>query len=251
MKCIILAAGYATRLYPLTENMPKSLLQIGDRTMIDHILGAINKVKEIDKVYLVTNSRFASQFEDWAKTAQTDKEIIVYDDGTSDNATRLGAIGDLQLVIDKAGIDDDTLVLAGDNLFTFSLNDMVAYFNEKKANVITVRVIEELEEQRRMGIVLTDSDMKVLDFEEKPQNPKSNLASPALYLYQKKDIPLIKKYLTDGNNPDAPGHLVSYMANNSTVYAFKFDGIWFDIGTHKSLEEVNEGIKNGDISFEN
>ena len=247
MKCILLAAGYATRLLPLTANKPKALLEVGPRKMIDYIAGAIDKVDEVDQIVIVTNARFAAQFEEWAKTAQIQKPIVIVNDHTDSNDNRLGGIGDLQYAIEQAGVDDDIFVLAADNLFEFDLNEMVALFKARGEDVITVRKILDETLLKRMGIVSVDAEMHVLDFEEKPANPKSNLTSPALYIYRREDLPLIKRYLEEGNNPDAPGNLVPYMVAHSKVSAYEFKGIWYDIGTHESLNEVAEKISKGEI----
>ena len=247
MKCILLAAGYATRLLPLTANKPKALLDVGPHKMIDYIVRAIDKVNLIDKIYIVTNARFAEQFRQWAPSAPTKKPIVILDDHTDSNENRLGAIGDLQYTIEQEHVEDDVFVLAADNLFEFDLNEMVNLFLERNENIITVRRILDETLLKRMGIVSVDENMRVTEFAEKPEHPKSNLSSPALYIYRKADLPLVQKYLEEGNNPDAPGNLVPYMVEHSVVSAYEFKGIWYDIGTHESLSEVSEKISSGEI----
>lgn len=238
MKCIILAAGYATRLYPLTKNTPKPLLKVAGKTILERLLEKISVIDKIDHVYVVTNARFAQAFEDWVGSYKYSKPITVINDGTTSNENRLGAIGDLQYVLEQTKLEDDLMVLAGDNLFDFDLRDFEESFQEKNADVITAYEISDIELQRRVGIVELDSSARVLSFEEKPQEPKSHWGVPALYIYKQQTLPLIKQYLDEGNNPDAPGHFVPWLIKHKPVYAFRFKGQWHDIGTLKSYEEA-------------
>lgn len=238
MKAIILAAGYATRLYPLTKNKPKSLLTVAGKSILEHILVKIVKVKAVDHVYLVTNSRFFGQFQDWANTHPYPLAISILDDGTTDNSNRLGAIADLQFTIDRQKIDDDLLVLAGDNLFDFELSDFVAFFDLKHADIITTHELTDLTQLQRTGVITVDSDFRVTSFEEKPKEPKSNLAVPPFYIYRRDTLPLIREYLAEGHNPDAPGNFIPWLIGKKPVYAYKFEGRRYDIGTIESYREV-------------
>ena len=175
MKCILLCAGYATRLFPLTENFPKALLEVGGRPLIDYILDEVNSLEEVDQIYLVTNKKYTPHFEEWAKNKNNVKPITVFNDNTTTNENRLGAIGDIEFVIEKAKIDDDLLIIAGDNLFTFKLRDFVDFQKTKGTSAICVRE-EDNETLKRLGVVETDSDMKVVGFEEKPAEPKGKFA---------------------------------------------------------------------------
>ena len=243
MKCILLVAGYATRLYPLTENMPKSLLKVADKTILEHILEKVKGIENIDEIILVSNDRFYEQFEKWIRNYSFNKKLTVLNDGTTTNDNRLGAIADLQFAIDKLSIADDLLVLAGDNLFDFNLQDFVRYFETVQADCITVNEIQEVDILRRTGVVEVDERGIAIGFEEKPQEPKSNLAVPPFYIYQKETLSLIKKYLEEGNNPDAPGNFIPWLLKRKKVYTFKFEGMRYDIGTHESYREVNELFK--------
>ncbi len=243
MKCILLCAGYATRLFPLTENFPKALLKVGNRSIIDYTLDKVNEIEEIDEIFLVTNDKYASHFEKWAKEKNNKKSIKVFNDGTISNDDRLGAIGDIQFTIEKAGIDDDILVLATDNLFDFKLLDFNEFYKTKNAPCVCVRK-EDVESLRRLGVALLDSNMKILDFEEKPANPKSNYAVYAEYIYPRNVVPMIKQYLDEGNSCDAPGNLVAYLHDKIPTYAFEFEGECHDIGTHEALSKVNEMYSN-------
>ena len=178
MKCVILAAGYATRLYPLTENLPKSLLIVAGKTILEHILAKVEKVSEVDEVLLVSNAKFARQFTDFLSKYKGKKPISVLDDGTWDNEHRLGAVADLALAIERAKIDDDVMVLAGDNLFDFSLKDFVFFFHSVQANCITTHYEESSEALNRTGVAELNPKSQVLSFEEKPIKPRSNNAVP-------------------------------------------------------------------------
>ncbi|MEA4816160.1 MAG: nucleotidyltransferase family protein [Lachnospiraceae bacterium] len=246
MKAIILAAGYATRLYPLTENMPKALLEIGGRPIIDYIVGEINKVSEVSDIYVVTNHKFADHFFDWAKKTKSSSPITVIDDGTLNEGTRLGAIGDIKYVIDKMNIDDDIMVIAGDNYFTYSLKDYYNFYKGKNSDTICVKPFPNEAELNRFGIALISEDNRVLNIEEKPKNPKSNLVVYAAYMYKKDTIPLFEKYLKEGNNPDAPGHFVVWLYGKKPVYAYSFKEECYDIGTLESYETVKALFPQGD-----
>ena len=240
MDCILLAAGYATRLYPLTENKPKALLTMGSKTILDWVVEKIENVKEVNNIYIVTNHRFAEQFREWARGYKGTKKVDVLDDGTTNNDNRLGAIGDMKFVIDQKKIDDEIFVLASDNIFDFELTDMVDLYKEKGADVISAHYVEDVEDLRSMGVVELDADNKVLSFEEKPQEPKSNYGVPPFYIYRKETLSLIDKYLKEGNNPDAPGHFVPWLINQTDVYAYTFDVMTIDIGTPKSYYEAQK-----------
>lgn len=247
MQCILLAAGYATRLYPLTENMPKALLKLGEKTILDMVVDKISEVPDIENIYIVTNEKFHTHFEEWAKTYSGGKKVKVLNDHTTNNDNRLGAIGDLKYVIDNEGIDDEILVMASDNIFGFSLNDFVSVYREKNADMICAHPIENKELLHSMGVVELDADNKVLSFEEKPENPKSDLGVPPFYLYRKETIPMVDRYLEEGNNPDAPGHFVPWLIGQTDVYAFVFDATRIDIGTPESYYEACELQKQGKL----
>lgn len=243
MKCILLCAGYATRLFPLTENFPKALLKVGKRPLLDYILDEINTLEQVDEIYLVTNAKYTPHFEAWAKEKENIKPITVFNDGTSTNDDRLGAIGDINYTIEKAKIDDDILVMATDNLFSFKLKDFINFYNEKKSAAICVKK-EEYNNLKRLGVVETNEEMKIVGFEEKPAEPKGEYAATAIYMYNKKIIPIFKKYIEEGNNVDAPGNFVAYLYKKEPVYGYVFDGEWYDVGTHEALAQVNEIYKN-------
>ncbi|HEV8460084.1 MAG TPA: nucleotidyltransferase family protein [Gaiellaceae bacterium] len=233
MKAIILAAGYATRLRPLTETWAKELLPVGGRPILDWIAEAIDTVNEVDEIHIVTNARKVEGFLAWAEGRAG---VVVHNDGTSSNDDRLGAIGDMQFVIDQAGLDDHLLVIAGDNLFEFSLADFVAYWQTKGvASAVAVRDVGSLELASQYGIVALDADGRILDFEEKPADPPSTLAATATYLYHREHARLIRPYLDGEHGADQPGRLVGWLQRHQPVYGWQFDDTWYDIGNHEQL----------------
>lgn len=238
MKAIILAAGYATRLYPLTLHTPKALLPINQKAIIDYIVEELNTIQEIDAIYVVTNHRFATDFQAWAKTAPGKIPIEVLDDGTTDDTNKKGAVGDIGFVIEQKQIDDELLVIAGDNFFTYSLRDYVDFYREKGHDCVCVKKWPNREELKQFGVALLDTDGKVLDIEEKPAQPKSDTAVFATYLYQQDTVPLFAEYLAAGNNPDAPGNFPAWLYRRKDVYAYTFSGECYDIGTPESYHEV-------------
>ena len=243
MKAIILAAGYATRLYPLTLNMPKALLPIGGKPIIDHIVAQMDTVEDLDEIYVVSNDKFAGHFEEWAKTAKSRVPITVLNDGTTDDSNKRGAIGDIFFVIEEMKIDDDLMVIAGDNFFTYSLKDYVRFFREKARDCVCVKVWEDESQLSQFGIALLDWAGKVLDIEEKPAKPKSNTVVFAAYLYKKETVPMFAEYLAAGNKPDAPGNFPAWLYKKQDVYAYTFDGECYDVGTPESYHEVCEMYK--------
>lgn len=240
MKGLVLAAGYATRLYPLTKNQPKPLLKVAGKSILDYIVEKMVKVEAIDEIIIVTNDKFTSHFEEWVKQSDYEKPLTVINDGTTTNDNRLGAIGDIQFVIEQLKLEDDLMILAGDNLFDFELTDFAEYFYKVDTDIITTYPEEDEAQLKRAGVIEIDEDSKVLSFEEKPEQPKSNFCVPAFYLYRRETLSEFKNYLADGHNPDAPGHFVPYLINKKSVHAFLFEGQRYDIGTVESYEKVQQ-----------
>jgi glucose-1-phosphate thymidylyltransferase len=235
MRAIILAAGYATRLRPLTDTIPKQLLPVGGRPMIDWVCDRIAEIT--DRIELVTNARFADDFREWARVRGS---VTVHDDGTVSNEDRLGAIGDIAFVLGRVGTDDDLLVVAGDNLFDFSLGAFAEFTAGKGvASAVAVYDCGDLELATQYGVVDVDGDDRVLDFQEKPAEPRSTLVATAAYLYHREHLPLVSRYLAEGNPPDQPGRLVAWLYEREPVYAFRFPGLWFDIGNPEQLLEAD------------
>lgn len=243
MKVIILAAGYATRLYPLTLNQPKPLLPVAGKPMIEHVLDNLAPIGGIDRIYVVTNAKFAGHFQKWSEdgyAAKANLNLTVINDGTTSDADKLGAIGDVHYVIQSQRLDDDLIVVAGDNLFSEKLGEFGKLCREKSAPVLALYDVGKLEEMKKYSSISVAADGRITAFEEKPNNPKSTLAGIALYFYPKTTIPLIKQYMAEGNNSDQPGRLIQWLYPRTAVYTWRVPGLWFDIGSRESLEEANK-----------
>ncbi len=235
MDGLILAAGYATRLRPLTDTVPKHLLPVGGRPMVDWVLDKLHEA-DVDHVHLVTNARFADQFDAWAEG----KNVVVHNDGTTSNDDRLGAIGDIRFVQTRAGLDDDLLVIAGDNLFDYSLADLVAFRESRPdGSAVAVHDVGDLELVRKYSIVELDEDDRIVAFVEKPEHPTTTLAATATYLYTREHARLVSVYLDEGQPPDQPGNLVAWLHERVPVYAYRFPGAWYDIGDARQLLEAD------------
>lgn len=280
MKCIILAAGYATRLYPLTENFPKPLLEVSGKPILDWLIDDMSQTGLIDEYIVISNHKFAPIFEQWASSkvegtqskglSQKDSDegtqskglsqrtpveglqteslrpnpldIKVLDDGTSSNETRLGAVRDIQFAIDQLNLDDDLLVMAGDNLLDFSLGDFIRYAKDKQATCV-MRYYENDEARlHKTGVAEIDADGRILSMEEKPANPKSHWCIPAFYYYTRQDARLIKKGIESGCGVDAPGSFIAWLATQTTVYTYEMPGRRYDIGTLASYEAVKNSF---------
>ncbi len=235
MKAIILAAGYGTRLRPLTDHVAKPLLPVGGRPMVDIILAKIEEVATVSAVHLVTNHKYAAGFERWMAGRRARVPLHLHDDGTESDADRLGAIGDIKLTIDRAGLDDDLLVVAGDNLFDFSLADYVAFWRTKPAGSAIALHECARELVRRYSVVEVDGEDRVLSFVEKPEDPTSSLAAIATYIYRREHLPLLDTYLAGGSSPDQPGNFIAWLHRRAPVYGYRFAGEWLDIGDHGEL----------------
>ncbi|MCI8341971.1 MAG: nucleotidyltransferase family protein [Firmicutes bacterium] len=240
MKAIILAAGYATRLYPLTINTPKALLPINGKPIINYIIEQIETLDDIDEIVVVSNHKFAPNVEKWALESNFSKPVCVLDDNTVSEETRLGAIGDIRFAINKKNINSDIVIIAGDNLFTFSLKKYYEFFVEKQTDCVCVKPFDDVELLKQYGVAEVDKNGRLIDVEEKPENPKSNFAVFATYMYKKDTIPLFDEYINSGGNPDAPGYFVEWLCKRKEIHAFMFEEECYDIGTPKSLQMVSE-----------
>jgi len=240
VRALILAAGYATRLRPLTDTWAKELLPVGGRPIVDRIVDNLGEVAEIDEIHLVTNAHKAPWFHEWA----TGRDVTIHDDGTTSNDDRLGAIGDMLFVIDRIGAEDDLLVIAGDNLFDFRLSDLVAFWQTKGvASAVAVRDVGSLELARRYGIVDLDPNGRIRSFVEKPTDPPSTLAATATYLYHREHVGLIRTYVESEANADQPGRLVAWLHRREPVYGWVFTEPWYDIGDHEQLLEADNRLR--------
>ena len=242
MKVIILAAGYATRLYPLTLTRPKPLLPVAGKPMIDYVLDNLAPIGGIDRIYVVTNAKFASHFQQWAADYRARKARLIFtivNDLSTDDTNKLGAIGDIHFVLKSQNVNDDLIVVAGDNLFSEKLSAFGHYCRERNAPVLALYDVGNLEQVKKYNSITLDGEGRIAFFEEKPKNPASTLTGIALYYYPKATLPLIRQYIAEGNNPDQPGRLIQWLYPRMPVYTWKVPGLWFDIGSKETLEEAN------------
>ena len=254
MKCIILAAGYATRLYPLTENFPKPLLEVAGKPILDWLIDDMEQVGGVDEYIVVSNHKFAGIFRDWAARhpalpsshSGLDPEsprITIIDDGTSSNETRLGAVRDIQFAIEQCGVNDDLLVMAGDNLLDFSLSGFIRYASEKQASCV-MRYYEADEARlRKSGVIEIDADERVLAMEEKPAGPRTHWCVPAFYYFPAGDAGRIADAIADGCGTDAPGSFIAWLCRQAPVYAWEMPGARHDIGTLDGYEVIKKTYK--------
>lgn len=240
MKAIILAAGYATRLYPLTLDKPKALLEIHGKPIINYIIDQLEKIKDIDKIYVVSNGKFAEDFYDWQKTFTPKTPIEIINDGTTSDETKLGAIGNISFVINEKNINEDTIIIAGDNFFNFDLCDFYDFYKTNQKDCVVCGTIDEPERLIHFGVALIDQNNKITQMVEKSQNPPSNTVTYAIYIYKKDSIGKIQTYLAEGNSPDAPGNFVSWLHKKQDVLAYTMNGQCFDIGTLEGYNQVQD-----------
>ncbi len=241
MKAVFLCAGYGTRLYPLTKDRPKALLLIAGEVLLTHLFRKVEQIKGIEQVILVSNALFYHQFCQWKKTLKTSLDILVINDGTTDNEHRLGAIPDLELALKEGRSNTDILVLAGDNLFDSNLTSFVSFASQKSPGAsLGVYDVHDRELAQKYGLIKANSSGKITAFFEKPKDPPTTLASMGVYYFPKETLGYINRYLETNRNPDAPGYYVSWLAKEIEVYAFPFTGTWFDIGDLNSYHQADQ-----------
>ena len=237
MKCLILAAGYATRLYPLTENFPKPLLEVGNKPILDWLIEDLDRSNIIDEYIVVSNHKFAPIFADWAAKK---KRVIVVDDGTSSNETRLGAVRDIQLGIDKCAVDDDLFIMAGDNLLSFSLQQYLDYAKTVGTSCIMRYYEADEAKLHKTGVAEVDENGLILSMEEKPAQPKSHWCCPPFYYIAKTDVPKVAEAIASGCGVDAPGSFIAWLSAQTSVHAWEMPGPRYDIGNLASYEQVKK-----------
>lgn len=247
MNILILAAGYATRLYPITLNQAKPLLLIAGKPMIEWVIDNLAPIPDIEKIYIVTNHKFASAFQSWSQQYTQKKpslEFRVINDGSFNDGDKRGAIGDIYYVLHTENIkNSDLLVVAGDNLFSEPI-DGFAQFAKNYPATLALYDVKDLEAIKKYNNITTDASGRITHFEEKPQHPTSTRTGIALYYYRKDTLPLIEDYILQGNNPDQPGHLIQWLYPRLEVQTWQVPGIWFDIGSKETLEEANKIFHN-------
>jgi len=242
MQVLILAAGYATRLYPLTLNQPKPLLPVAGKPMLEHIIDHLATVEDLGEMFIVTNQKFVLHFTDWSEKYRREKtafDFKIINDGSTSDADKLGAIGDIHLVITKQNVTGDLVVVAGDNLFDSSLAPFVDFARAKNTTVLAVYDVGDLEQIKKYNSITLDPEGKITFFEEKPKNPTSTLTGIALYYFPAEVVKLIHTYIAEGNNPDQPGRLIQWLYPRVPVHTWRVPGRWFDIGSKETLEEAD------------
>ena len=243
MKCIILAAGYATRMYPLTENFPKPLLEVKGKPIIDWLIDDLETKGYINEYIVVSNHKFLDSFKNWKESNIKANKITVIDDGSTENDNRLGAVRDIQFAVETQNIDEDIVVLAGDNLLNFSLNDFVEYFYKKNGSCVMRHFESSIPKLQKTGVADIDEDDRVLEMEEKPAVPKTNWAIPPFYIYKKEDLSKIAEGIAIGCPTDAPGNFLSWLCKNTAVYAMEMPGVRYDIGSIDGYEDIKANYK--------
>ena len=240
MKAVILAAGYATRLYPLTKDKPKPLLVVGNKVIADHLIQKLGDIKEVDTIYIVTNQKFYGAFGDWLKTVKSSKKIVLENDGSTTNNDRLGAIGDIRLAIKRNKIDDDMIVLAGDNMFDWGLKSFANFAKKApKSFAVGAYDIGDKAKANIYGVVEVDEKGKMVNFLEKPQDPPTSLIATGIYYFPQSKLDLIEEFLKAGDEKDAPGHFVQWLSKKQEVMCYVFKGVWYDIGDLESYRRAN------------
>lgn len=242
MICVILAAGYATRMYPLTENFPKPLLDVKGKSIIEWLIEDVEKTEKVSKYVIVSNHKFINKFIEWANGFAMKDKVVVIDDGSTDNDNRLGAVKDIAFAIEKLNIKDDLMVLAGDNLLDFSLVDFVNYFYKKNSTCVMRYFEGSIDKLRKTGVALVNTDDKIVKMTEKPENPESNWAIPPFYIYKKEDIYEIEKGIKEGCPTDAPGNFISWLCERADIFAYEMPGKRFDIGSIEGYEKIKDSF---------
>lgn len=238
MKCLILAAGYATRLYPLTENFPKPLLTVGEKTILDWLVDDIDEAGFVDEYIVISNHKYAHHFNEWAKTKK--QKVTVVDDGTSSNETRLGAVKDIAFAIEALALDDDMLVIAGDNVLDFSLTKFISYARQKNASCVMRYFEPEFSKLLKCGVVTVDEDDRISEMTEKSPTPATRWCCPPFYYYTKEDARLVPAGIEQGCGTDAPGSFIAWLCTQTQVYAMEMPGKRYDIGNLESYEKVQK-----------
>lgn len=241
MKCLILAAGYATRLYPLTENFPKPLLKVGDRTILDWLVDDIDRSGKVDEYVVISNHKYARHFIDWADTKE--QRITVIDDGTLTNETRLGAVRDIQFAIEELAVDDDLLIIAGDNVLDFSLVRFIEYAASKQTSCLMRYYEPDEKKLLKCAVVTVDENDRILKMTEKSPEPETHWCCPPFYYYRKEDTGLISECINAGCETDAPGHFAAWAAARTVMHAMEMPGARYDIGNLESYEKIQNDYK--------
>ncbi|MFP8889033.1 sugar phosphate nucleotidyltransferase [Natrialbaceae archaeon A-CW2] len=243
MKAVVLAGGYATRLWPITKHRPKMFLPIGESTVIDRIFRELEADERIETVYVSTNERFEAEFEAHLAESSFEKPQLSVED-TSAEDEKFGVVGALAQLVERERIDDDLVVVAGDNLISFNVSSFIDYFEQRDAPTLAAYDVGSREKAKSYGLVELDGE-QVVDFQEKPDQPNSTLVSIACYAFPRSSLSLLSTYLEKGNNPDEPGWFIQWLQARETTYAYTFEDAWFDIGTPESYLDAVAWHLNG------
>lgn len=247
MKCMVLAGGFAKRMWPLTMDFPKSLLPVAGKPMIDHIIEKIDKLDEVDEIYVSTNKKFEDVFGKWIKDYESKKQfkkkIILVVEPALKEKEKFGSVKAMEYFIKQHKVNDDVLVIGGDNLFSFDLKDFLDFSREKKAPVVAFYDIRDLEKARKFGVCVLNGNGRIKEFQEKPDKPKSTLVSTCIYHFPKNSLKMISEYLRDENNPDAPGYFITWMSKRIAVYGFVSKEKWYDIGSQETYKQADRDLR--------
>ena len=242
MKAIILVAGYATRMYPLTLNKPKALLTLNERPIIDYIVDQINTLPEVSEIIVVSNHKFYPQFESWAAEVKSSIPISLLDDGSTTEENRLGAIGDIGFTIRVRNISEDVVIVAGDNFMTYPMIEQYELFKKKQSDVVCAQKIDDKKQLRQFAVAILNDNNKVLSLVEKPVDPPSDLAIFATYFYKKETLPLFFQYIQEGHTQDAPGYFIQWLHKKKDIYAYIMNGKCYDIGSIDAYNALQKGV---------
>ena len=240
MKAVVLAGGFAKRMWPLTKERPKHLLPVAGRPMLDHVIDKLEPVRELDHIFISTNARFKDDFRSYLNSREAKKDISLFIEKTRSEGEKLGTVGGLGYLIRESNIDDEMLVIGGDNILGFRMTDFMEHFRSNRANTVALYDLKSKEKARLYGVVSIDDSDKIVDFQEKPSRPHSTLVSTACYAFTKNGVRNILRYLDEGNDPDKMGHFIEWLYRNDDVFGFVFTGLWFDVGSFESYNEANE-----------
>ncbi len=240
MKAIVLAGGFAKRMWPLTKDKPKHLLSIADRPMLDYVISKLEPISELNQIFISTNAKFEEQFRNYLDSVKTEKTLSLFIEDTHSEGEKLGSVGALGFLIQENNLSDELLVIGGDNLFEFEMPELINEFRVKQANIVALFDLGSLENASLYGVVETDDNSRIIGFQEKPKMPRSTLVSTACYAFTKKGVSNIIRYLAEGNDADKIGHFIEWLYQNDDVFGFIFEGVWFDIGSFESYDNANE-----------
>jgi len=244
MKVLILAAGYGTRLYPIIKDIPKPLLDVADKPIIEHVLDKIKSIEGLQEVLVVTNEKFYGHFTDWADNCDYVVPVKVINDGTTSPGDRLGSVGDIRYVLNNYGVEDDLLVIGGDNLFDYPLEESIEFARQKNSHVtIGLYDIGNIDNAKQFGVVAIDDNGKVVSFEEKPEEPKSSLIAMCYYYFPQETLVLVEDYIRQSQKTDKAGDYIRWLSEEKGVYGFTFEGKWYDIGNIEAYHEAEEKFR--------